>query len=129
MSIEIKISKKPISYKTAMLYLNKRVEEVKLKEDNWSIKTSNNNEFIAPNIIIAGGVGSFEPRKLSLKDTDKFEGKSIFYSVKNKDNFKNKNISIFGGGDSALDWALELSKSSKITLIHRRKDFRERNIL
>ena len=108
-------------------YLNERVEEVKSKEDNWSIKTSNNNEFIAPNIIIAGGVGSFEPRKLSLKDTDKFEGKSIFYSVKNKDNFKNKNISIFGGGDSALDWALELSKSSKITLIHRRKDFRGAN--
>ena len=105
-------------------YLNERVEEVKSNEDNWSIKTSNNNEFIAPNIIIAGGVGSFEPRKLFLKDTDKFEGKSIFYSVKNKDNFKNKNISIFGGGDSALDWALELSKSSKITLIHRRKDFR-----
>ena len=105
-------------------YFNERVEEVKPKEDNWSIKTSNNNEFIAPNIIIAGGVGSFEPRKLSLKDTDKFEGKSIFYSVKNKDDFKNKNISIFGGGDSALDWALELSKSSKITLIHRRKDFR-----
>ncbi len=105
-------------------YLNERVEEVKSKEDNWSIKTSNNNEFIAPNIIIAGGVGSFEPRKLSLKDTDKFEGKSIFYSVKNKNDFKNKNISIFGGGDSALDWALELSKLSKITLIHRRKDFR-----
>ena len=105
-------------------YLNERVEEVKSIEDNWSIKTSNNNEFIAPNIIIAGGVGSFEPRKLSLKDADKFEGKSIFYSVKNKDDFKNKNISIFGGGDSALDWALELSKSSKITLIHRRKDFR-----
>ncbi len=105
-------------------YLNERVEEVKSIEDNWSIKTSNNNEFIAPNIIIAGGVGSFEPRKLSLKDADKFEGTSIFYSVKNKDDFKNKNISIFGGGDSALDWALELSKSSKITLIHRRKDFR-----
>ena len=47
----------------------------------------------APNIIIAGGVGSFEPRKLSLKDTEKFEGKSVFYSVKNKEDFKNKNIS------------------------------------
>ena len=105
-------------------YLNERVEQVKSKDDNWSIRTSNNNEFFAPNIIIAGGVGSFEPRKLSLKDIDKFEGKSIFYSVRNKDDFKNKNISIFGGGDSALDWALELSKVSKITLIHRRKDFR-----
>ena len=82
------------------------------------------NEFIAPNIIIAGGVGSFEPRKLSLKELEKFEGKSIFYSIKDKDEFKNKNIAIFGGGDSALDWALELSKFSKINLIHRRNEFR-----
>jgi len=69
-------------------------------------------------------VGSFEPRKLSLKNTEKYEGKSLFYSVKNKDELKNKKISIFGGGDSALDWTLELSKYSKITLIHRRNEFR-----
>ena len=69
-------------------------------------------------------MGSFEPRKLKLKEAEKFEGKSIFYAVKNKDEFKNKNISIFGGGDSALDWTLELSKFSKITLIHRRNEFR-----
>ena len=105
-------------------FLNERVEEVKKKEDTWIVKTNNNNQFTAPNIIIAGGVGSFEPRKLSLKKAEKFEGKSIFYSVKNKEEFKNKNISIFGGGDSALDWALELSKFSKITLIHRRNEFR-----
>jgi len=105
-------------------FLNERVDEVKSQEDNWLIKTNNNNQFLAPNIIIAGGVGSFEPRKLSLKDTEKYEGKSIFYSVKNKENFKNKNICIFGGGDTALDWALELSKFSKITLIHRREEFR-----
>ena len=105
-------------------FLIERVEEVKKKEDTWIVKTNNNNQFTAPNIIIAGGVGSFEPRKLSLKKAEKFEGKSIFYSVKNKEEFKNKNISIFGGGDSALDWALELSKFSKITLIHRRNEFR-----
>ncbi len=105
-------------------YLNERVEEVKSKDNDWIVKTNNKNEFIASNIIIAGGVGSFEPRKLSLKDTEKFEGKSIFYAVKNKEEFKNKNICIFGGGDSALDWALELSKFSKITLIHRRDEFR-----
>ena len=52
----------------------------------------------------------------SLKEFEKFEDKSVFYAIKNKENFKNKNISIFGGGDSALDWALELSKFSKITL-------------
>ena len=105
-------------------FLNERVEEVKQDKDNWIVKTNNNNEFLAPNIIIAGGVGSFEPRKLPLKKAEKFEGKSLFYAVRNKDQFKNKNISIFGGGDSALDWALELSKFSKINLIHRREEFR-----
>ena len=105
-------------------FYNERVDEVKQNKDNWIVKTSNKNEFTAPNIIIAGGVGSFEPRKLSTIDTQKYEGKSLFYSVKNKDEFKNKNIAIFGGGDSALDWTLELSKFSKITLIHRRNEFR-----
>ena len=105
-------------------YLNERVEEVKKDKDNWQVKTSNNNEFQAPNIIIAGGVGSFEPRKLQIKGAEKFEGNSVFYAVKNKDDFKDKQITIFGGGDSALDWALELSKYSKITLVHRRQEFR-----
>ncbi len=106
------------------LFLNERVDEVKQEKDNWTVKTNNKNQFIAPNIIIAGGVGSFEPRKISLKEAEKLEGKSVFYAVKNKEQFKNKKISIFGGGDSALDWALELSKFSKITLIHRRNEFR-----
>ncbi len=105
-------------------FLNERVEEVKQDRENWIVKTNNNNEFLAPNIIIAGGVGSFEPRKLSIKEAEKFEGRSLFYAVRNKEQFKNKNISIFGGGDSALDWALELSKFSKINLIHRREEFR-----
>ena len=105
-------------------FLSERVDEVKKDIQNWIIKTNKNNQFIAPNIIIAGGVGSFEPRKLSVKEAEKYEDKSIFYTVKNKEEFKNKNISIFGGGDSALDWALELSKFSKINLIHRRNEFR-----
>ena len=105
-------------------FYNERVDEVKQDKENWFVKTNNKNEFTAPNIIIAGGVGSFEPRKLALKDAEKFEGKSIFYAVKDKNFFKNKNITIFGGGDSALDWTLELSKFSKINLIHRRDEFR-----
>ena len=105
-------------------FFNERVEEVKQDKHNWIVKTNNSNEFSAPNIIIAGGVGSFEPRKLSHKEIEKFEDKSLFYAVKNKEKFKNKKISIFGGGDSALDWSLELSKFSKITLIHRRNEFR-----
>ena len=105
-------------------HLGQRVEEIKKENNSWTVKTNSGNIFSAPNIIIAGGVGSFEPRKISLKEAEKFEGKQIFYSVTNKDLFKNKKISIFGGGDSALDWALELSKSNEITLVHRRNEFR-----
>ena len=104
--------------------MNERVQEIKEDKGLWTLKTSNNKTFTTPNIIIAGGVGSFEPRKLPLKELTKFEGKSVFYSVTDKTLFKNKKISIFGGGDSALDWALEFSKYSKVTLIHRRNEFR-----
>ena len=105
-------------------HLNERVDEVKKINDKWQIKTSKGTEFNTPNIIIAGGVGSFEPRKFSPKECEKFENKSIFYSIKDKSIFKGKIVSIFGGGDSALDWAIELSKFSKINLIHRRDEFR-----
>ena len=105
-------------------YLNERVKKKKKIQDNWKVTTSSKNEFQAPNILIAGGVGSFEPRKLPLEKAKRHEDKSVFYAVKDKDQFKNKDIAIFGGGDSALDWALELSKFSKITLVHRRTEFR-----
>jgi thioredoxin reductase (NADPH) len=104
-------------------HLNERVEIVKKENQNWYVKTNNNKEFSAYSIIIAGGVGSFEPRKFPLKDIEKFENKSLFYSIKDKNIFKDKAISIFGGGDSALDWAIELSQNSKINLIHRRDGF------
>jgi len=112
---------KPFNIK---FHLNERVEEVKSNKGNWQVKTNKGTEFATPNIIIAGGVGSFEPRKFAPKECEKFENKSIFYSIKDKSIFKGKTVSIFGGGDSALDWAIELSKSSKINLIHRRDEFR-----
>ena len=112
---------KPFNIK---FHLNERVDEVKKKNDKWEVKTNKGTVFITPNIIIAGGVGSFEPRKFALKECEKLENKSIFYSVKDKAIFKGKTVSIFGGGDSALDWAIELSKDSKINLIHRRDEFR-----
>ena len=108
----------------ANFHLGQRVDEIKQENNLWILKTNKGNIFSAPNIIIAGGVGSFEPRKLTIKEAEKFEGSQIFYSVTNKDLFQNKKISIFGGGDSALDWALELSKKNEITLIHRRTEFR-----
>jgi len=105
-------------------HLSQRVEEISKEKNNWKIVTSKKNIFLAPNIIIAAGVGSFEPRKFPIKETEKFENKSIFYSVKDKNFFKSKKICIFGGGDSALDWAIELSKNSDVTLVHRRSEFR-----
>ena len=108
----------------ANFHLSQRVEEIKQENNSWILKTNKGNVFSAPNVIIAGGVGSFEPRKITLKEAEKFEGSQIFYSVVNKNIFQNKKISIFGGGDSALDWALELSKKNNVTLIHRRSEFR-----
>ena len=105
-------------------HLNERVQEISKEENNWKIVTSKNKIFQAPNIIIAGGVGSFEPRKFSVKDAEKLENKGVFYSIKDKTYFKNKKICIFGGGDSALDWAIELSKLAEVTLVHRRNEFR-----
>ena len=105
-------------------HLNERVDEVKKNNGHWNVKTNKGTEFSTPNVIIAGGVGSFEPRKFANKECAKFEDKSILYSVKDKTIFKGKTVSIFGGGDSALDWAIELSKDSKVNLIHRRDEFR-----
>ena len=105
-------------------HLSERVEEVKKENENWIVKTNNGKTFLTPNVIIAGGVGSFEPRKFGPKECEKFENKSIFYSIKDKKVFDGKTVSIFGGGDSALDWAVELSKNSKVNLIHRRDEFR-----
>ena len=105
-------------------HLGERVDELKKNESNWEVKTNKGKTFLTPNVIIAGGVGSFEPRRFSPKECEQFEDKSIFYSIKNKKIFEGKTVSIFGGGDSALDWAVELSKNSKVNLIHRRDEFR-----
>ena len=112
---------KPFNFKC---HLSERVEEIRKENKKWFIKTSKNTEIIAPNIVIAGGVGSFEPRRFSAKGSEKFEDKSILYSVKDKSIFKEKSVVIFGGGDSALDWAIELSKTSNVIIVHRRDEFR-----
>ena len=105
-------------------HLNERVEEIKKVEKKWIVKTNKKTEFEATSIIIAAGVGSFEPRKFPTKEIEKYEGKQILYSIKDKTIFKDKTVTIFGGGDSALDWAIELSNTSKVVLVHRRDDFR-----
>ena len=108
----------------ANFHLSQRVETISKEKNDWKITTSNKKTFLSPNVIIAGGVGSFEPRKFSVKGIEKFENDSVFYSVQDKNFFKNKKVCIFGGGDSALDWAIELSKFADVVLIHRRNEFR-----
>ena len=108
------------------LMLNERVDSITKKGDIWKVTTNEGSIVETPNIFIAAGAGSFEPIKPNLeRDFSSMEGKKIFYSIKDKTIFKDKNIAIFGGGDSALDWTVELQKvGAKVTLIHRRNAFR-----
>ena len=109
-------------------HLNERIDTIKNEKDLWLVTTSRGKEFVTPNIFIAGGVGSFEPRKPPLESVSKFEDKGISYSVPDKNFYKDKKVIIFGGGDSALDWTVELSKiAEKVVLIHRRDEFKAVN--
>ncbi len=105
--------------------LNQKVEKISKDNNFFIVTTSKKNLINTKCIIIAAGNGSFGPNKPPLKNIEKFENKSIFYHIKNKSMFKNKIIAIAGGGDSAVDWALELSSiTKKIFFIHRRKKLR-----
>ena len=112
------------------IHLSERVdsiEEISYEEDEyWKIKTTEEKEFISKNIFIAAGAGSFEPRRPpNIEDPDKFLSNGVEYAVRSLEKYKDKEVFIFGGGDSALDWTVELSKISKsITLVHRRDAFR-----
>jgi thioredoxin reductase (NADPH) len=118
---------KPFNYE---LILNERVEEiteVDHKDDKyWSVKTNEGTELTTKNIFIAAGAGSFEPRRPpNIEDPDKFINKGVTYAVRSKSTYENKDVFIFGGGDSALDWCVELAgKAKSLSLVHRRDAFR-----
>ena len=107
-----------------IFHLNQQADTIKKIESGWELTTSQNIIIIAKCIVIAAGAGSFVPRRPPLENIQDFENKSIFYAVRDKSKFKNKNILIAGGGDSALDWTNELATIANVTLMHRRKDFR-----
>ena len=97
----------------------------KQEDDSFNVVTNKGTIHNAKVVAIAGGLGSFEPRKPAINNIEKFEGKGLEYMVKDPEIFKNKNVVISGGGDSALDWTIELEKiANKVTLIHRRTEFR-----
>jgi thioredoxin reductase (NADPH) len=106
--------------------LGERAETIERLEDGkFRLVTSRKTEIIAPVIMIAGGLGSFEPRKPPISNITDFEDKGVEYIVRDPEFYRNKRIVISGGGDSALDWSIFLADvASELTLIHRRSEFR-----
>ena len=113
------------------IILGDELIELEKNNDSFELKTQKGLSISAKTVFIAGGVGSFQPRKIRLKGIDKFEDKWLHYRVKDKKSFYGKKIVIAGGGDSALDWAIDYTESNdhienggSVSLIHRRDEYR-----
>jgi thioredoxin reductase (NADPH) len=108
------------------LHLGQEVVAFARREDGrFQLATSAGTHFDAGAVVIAGGVGSFQSRRIGIEGAEKFEGSAIHYRVKNAAELAGQRLVIFGGGDSALDWTLELlPRAAALTLVHRRAEFR-----
>jgi thioredoxin reductase (NADPH) len=106
-------------------HLGQRVESLVREGEDWVLTTSAGTVIRARAVVIAAGVGAFGPNRPPMDRLPEFEGKSVFYLVKRREDFRGKRVVIAGGGDSAVDWALNLQDTARhITLIHRRNEFR-----
>jgi len=105
---------------------NQRVDSLTRRSDGrFQLVTDAGEVHVAPVVFIAAGAGSFTPRKPKIDGIAPYEGKSLFYAVRQRADFENRDLVIVGGGDSALDWTLDLLPSVKsLTLVHRRDKFR-----
>ena len=110
----------------AQYHLNEMVETVeKIGDPLFRVKTDQGKEFESKIVVIAAGGGSFQPKRPPIPGVEPYEGKSIFYAVRKMEAFRGKRVVIVGGGDSALDWTLNLAPiASHLTLVHRRSEFR-----
>ncbi len=109
----------------AGFHLGEEVVALAPVEGGFQVRTSTGKEFLARTIFIAGGVGSFQARKLHLDGADALEDRGIHYRVQDPAVFRGKRLAILGGGDSALDWALALGpEAAALTLVHRRDEYR-----
>ena len=106
--------------------LGERAETIDKQTDGSFVVTTNKGtQHKAPVVAIAGGLGSFEPRKPQLDNIEFYEDKGVAYIIKDPEVYRRKKVVISGGGDSALDWSIFLSEvASEVTLIHRRNEFR-----
>lgn len=108
-----------------VFHLGEEVMEVTPRDRRFDVVTSAGTRFDAGAIVIAAGVGSFQPRRLGVPGCEIFEGQRIHYRVKGADDYRNQRLVIFGGGDSALDWVIEFAQTApSVTLVHRRNEFR-----
>ena len=110
----------------AIFHLGQEVSSVKKQDDGrFLVGTSKGTIFLTKVVIVAGGVGSFQPRTLKVEGVDRFAGRQLHYRVKDPAQFGGKRLVIAGGGDSALDWALNfVGKADSVVLVHRRDGFR-----
>jgi thioredoxin reductase (NADPH) len=110
----------------APLHLGQEVTSLRKRDDGrFDVETVLGTRFDAGAVVIAGGVGSFQPRRIGVPDADKFEGRSIHYRVRDAAQYHGQKLVIFGGGDSALDWVIDFAgKAAAITLVHRRAEFK-----
>jgi len=109
----------------AEFHFNQRVETLERLDGGFRVTTDAGTTIEAKVVVIAAGGGSFTPKRPPLPGIEGYEGKSVFYSVRKMDNFRGRDVLIVGGGDSALDWTLNLQPVAKsITLLHRRAEFR-----
>ncbi|WP_281164343.1 NAD(P)/FAD-dependent oxidoreductase [Liquorilactobacillus sicerae] len=106
------------------IHLNETVQKIDQEPDCFKLTTSQ-RQLMTKSIIIATGIGAFQPRKLKLPESSVFEGKQLQYFVNDPDQFNDKDLIIAGGGDSAVDWALEFAERAKsLHIVHRRENFR-----
>jgi thioredoxin reductase (NADPH) len=110
----------------APLHLGQEVTSLKRRDDGrFEVETILGTRFDAGAVVIAGGVGSFQPRRIGVPNAERYEGKSIHYRVRDAASYHGQKLAIFGGGDSALDWAIDFAnKAAAVTLVHRRAEFR-----
>ena len=110
----------------AQFHLGERVDSLKREADGrFRLATDNGKEFLTKLVVVAAGGGSFTPKRPPLPGIEAFEGTSVFYAVRKMDAFRDRDVLIVGGGDSALDWTLNLQPIAKsLTLMHRRDEFR-----
>ncbi len=105
--------------------LGERAEEISKDNNLFTVTTNKGTKHQAPVVAIAGGLGSFEPRKPILENLNFYEGKGVEYMIKDPEMYRNKRVVIAGGGDSALDWSIFLANiNAEVTLVHRRNEFR-----